>query len=61
MPGYVNYWFKEGKLAAHIKEEFKKYNVLTVHGTIVMNVLVFYVQMSPFSQLVARIHMQPNP
>ena len=41
MPGYVNYWFKEGKLPAHTKEEFKKYNILTVHGTIVMNALVF--------------------
>ena len=27
MPGYINYWFKEGKLSAHTKEEFKKFNI----------------------------------
>ena len=31
----------EGKLPALTKEEFKKYNILTVHLTIVMNALVF--------------------
>ena len=42
MPGSVDYWFKEGKLPAHTKEEFNlKYNILTVNGTIVMNALVF--------------------
>ena len=41
MPGYVNYWFKDGKLPAHTKEKFKEYNILTVHGIIVTNALIF--------------------
>ena len=52
MPGYVNYWLKEDqdKLSAHTKEEFKKYNILTVYGIIFMNAL----QISPFSLLFAQ-------
>ena len=41
MPGYVNNWYKEGKLPAHTKETFKEYEILTVHGIIAMNALIF--------------------
>ena len=33
MPDYVNYWFKEGTLLAHTKEEFKKQNILSPHSS----------------------------
>ena len=26
MPGYINYWLKDGKLSAYTKEKFKEYN-----------------------------------
>ena len=41
MPGYINYWFKDGELPAHTKEKFKEYKILSVHGIIVKNALIF--------------------
>ena len=35
MPGYVNYFYKDGHLPAHTKDSFEEYNILTVHGIIV--------------------------
>ena len=28
MPGYENYFYKEGKIPTHTKESFYKYNIL---------------------------------
>ena len=41
MPGYVNYYFKDGTAPAHTKAGFTKLNVLSVHGVIVKNALIF--------------------
>ena len=41
MPGFVNYWYKDDKLPEHTKSSFKEYGILTVHGIIAMNALVF--------------------
>ena len=51
MPGYVNYWYKEGKLPAHTKEKFKEYEILTVHGIIAMNALIFMHKWHHFPKL----------
>ena len=40
MPGYVNYFYKDGSLPVHTKPAFKQHNILTVHGIIVQNTLV---------------------
>ena len=39
MPGYVNYFYKDGKLPDHTKATFKEYEILTVHGVIIKNAL----------------------
>ena len=37
MPGYVNYYYnKDGKLPGHTKATFKEYEILTVHGVIII-------------------------
>ena len=41
MPGFVKYWYKEGELPSHTKDFFKQCEILTVHGIIVMNALIF--------------------
>ena len=41
MPGFVNYWYKDGKLPEHTKASFKQYGILTVHGIIALNALSF--------------------
>jgi hypothetical protein len=40
MPGYVNFFYKDGVLPAHTKPAFKRHNILTVHGIIARNTLV---------------------
>ena len=41
MPGYVNYFYKDGKLPAHTKTSFFNYDILTIHGVIIKNALLF--------------------
>ena len=41
MPGFVNYQYRDGNLPDHTKHSFSKYNILTVHGVIVLNALLF--------------------
>ena len=41
MPGYVNYFYKDGVLPTHTKPFFNKFNILTIHGIIVTNTLTF--------------------
>ena len=41
VPGYINYRYKKGITAGHTKPYFIKYNILTVHGIIVLNALFF--------------------
>ena len=37
MPGFVNYFYKDGKLPAHTDSSFYQYGILTIHGIIVKN------------------------
>ena len=48
MPGYVNYFYKDGRLPSSTKSSFKKYNILTVHGIIVRNAFIFMHRVNHF-------------
>ena len=39
MPGYVQYYYDEGKFPAHTQPAFKKYNLLTAQKIIAKNAL----------------------
>ena len=51
MPGYVNYFYKDGKLPTHTKSGFRQHGVLTVHGIITKNVLIFMHKLNNFPNL----------
>ena len=51
MPGYVQYFFKDGKLPSGTKSSFTKYNILTIHSIIVQNALIFMHKISLFTKL----------
>ena len=40
IPGYVNYFYKDGKLPAHTKSSFNKFKIHTIHSIIVKNALI---------------------
>ena len=48
MPGYVNYFYKDGNLPTHTKSGFRQHGVLTVHGIITKNVLIFMHKLNNF-------------
>ena len=52
MPGYVNYFYKDGKLPAHTREAFCKFEILTIHGIIVKNALTLMHRMKHFPNTV---------
>ena len=52
MPGYVNFFYKDGLLPAHTKASFNKFKILTVHGVIARNALIFIHKIRNFPQLV---------
>ena len=54
MPGYVNYFYEEGKIPTHTKESFYKYNILTIHGLIVKNALIFMHKINHFPELLPK-------
>ena len=41
MPGWVNYFYKEGCHPTHTKSSFKAFNILTVHNVILKNIMIF--------------------
>ena len=41
IPGFVNYFYKDGKIPHHTKPAFTEYNILTIHSIIVKNALLF--------------------
>ena len=43
MTGYVNYRYNNdnGELPSHTKRSFEEYNILTIHGIIIKNALLF--------------------
>ena len=40
IPGFVNYYYDDGNLPTHTKQFFKEYEILTVHGIILKNLLI---------------------
>ena len=41
IPGFINYKYRNGEIPGHTKTAFSNYEILTVHGIIAMNSLVF--------------------
>ena len=41
MPGYINYNYRDGNLPTHTKASFKEFGILTIHGIIAKNALIF--------------------
>lgn len=41
IPGFVNYFYKEGKIPHHTKSAFTEYNILTIHSIVVKNALLY--------------------
>ena len=42
MPGFINYFYKDGLPPTHTKPFFTDYNILTVHNIILKNILIFF-------------------
>ena len=51
MPGYIQYFFKDGKLPSGTKSSFTKYKILTIHSIIAKNALIFMHKISIFPKL----------
>ena len=54
MPGYVNFYYRDGQLPAHTKDSFKEYGILTIHGVIVKNALLLMHKIKNFPHTVPR-------
>ena len=54
MPGFVNYWYKDGKLPERTKASFNTYNILTVHNIVVLNALLFLFKINHFPDLLPK-------
>ena len=52
MPGYVNYFYRDGDLPAHTQASFCEHKILTVHGIIVKNALLLMHKMKYFPDTV---------
>ena len=63
MPGYVNYFYKDGKLHTGTKQWFNEYSVLTIHGIIANNALNFMHKAKSFPSLLPTSvkNTIPNP
>ena len=51
MPGFVNYFYRDGETAAHTKTTFTKHKILTVQSIIVKNILLFMYKLHNFTLL----------
>ena len=63
MPGYVEYFYKDGVLPAHTKTGFNQYHVLTVQNVIAKNAFVFMHKINNFPHLLptsVRETISPN-
>ena len=61
MPGYVKYFYKEGKIPTHTKESFYKYNILTIHGIIVENAIISMHKIKHFPELLTKLIRETIP
>ena len=48
MPGYINYYYKEGIAPTHTKQAFAKYKIPTVHNIITKNAILFMLKTFKF-------------
>ena len=51
IPGFINYFYKEGGIPGHTKSAFNEYKMLTVHNLIVLNALQFMQKVNNFPLL----------
>ena len=51
MPGYVNYFYREGVLPSHTKGAFTDYKILTVQNIILKNILIFINKIHTFPHM----------
>ena len=51
MPGFVNYFYRDGELPSHTKTAFKDLKVLTIHGIITKNALLLMHKVKYFKEL----------
>ena len=51
IPGFINYKYKDGEIPGHTKSSFSDYKILTVHGIITMNTLIFIRKVRHFPSL----------
>ena len=51
MPGWVNYFYKDGICPSHTKSTFTQLNVLTVQNIILKNILLFMNKIHNYSHL----------
>ena len=51
IPGFVNYWYKDGTPPAHTKSSFITHKILTVHNIIVKNALIYMHKLKNMPQL----------
>ena len=54
MPGYVNYFYKDGQLPAHTKSSFKDFDILTIHAIIARNTLLLMHRLKYFPDTVPK-------
>ena len=54
MPGYVNYFYKNGRLPAHTKNSFKEFGILTIHGIIAFNAMILMHRLKYFPDTVPK-------
>ena len=52
MPGFVNYFYKDGLLPSHTRSTFEKHKILTIHGLMVKNALILMHKIKHFPNTV---------
>ena len=61
MPGWTNYFYKEGTFPSHTKSSFTDLNVLTVHNIILKNIMIFMNKIHTFPHLLPTSVFQTIP
>jgi hypothetical protein len=54
VPGFVNYFYKDGKLPAHTKSSFNKFKILTIHNIIIKNTIVAMYKITNLPDLIPK-------
>ena len=51
IPGFINYKYRDGEIPGHTKSAFTEYKILTIHGIITQNTLIFIRKIRNFHSL----------